>query len=202
LNYALASRQRAELAATKENEALVEKNLATLEEDVKAAKERCEGDIKALKAKHAEEFAKLAKKHEEELANAMRDRESAIKTMNTGQGSLNAKDERIKALAKDNEAALAEVAALRQEKVKWESDKDNLEVAIGEKYEEGFKLALDQVKVLFPDIDQDTLGKADAMLVIEGGKLVPQAPVDIVQDSPDEELPANNTLGHEPPAGE
>jgi hypothetical protein len=40
-------------------------------------------------------------------------------------------------LAKDNEAALAELAALRQEKAKWESEKNNLEAAIGERYEEG-----------------------------------------------------------------
>jgi hypothetical protein len=58
--------------------------------------------------------------------------------MNTVQGSLNAKDERIKTLTKDNEKALAELAVLRQEKAKWESEKDNLEAAIGEHYVEGF----------------------------------------------------------------
>jgi hypothetical protein len=66
LNYALASRQRAELSIAKDKEALVEKNLANLEKDVKAAKERCEGDLKTLKEKHAEEVARLTKKHEEE----------------------------------------------------------------------------------------------------------------------------------------
>jgi hypothetical protein len=112
LNYALASRQRAELATAKEREALVEKNLITLEDDVNAAKEKLEGDVKALKKQSEEEVAKLVKDYEEELAKAKRDRESAIKTMNTVQGSLNAKDERIKTLAKDNEAALAEFAVL------------------------------------------------------------------------------------------
>jgi hypothetical protein len=41
-----------------------------------------------------------------------------------------------------------------------------LEEAIGDQYEEGFKFAFDQVKVLFPDIDQGLLGKADIMLTI------------------------------------
>jgi chromosome segregation ATPase len=102
---------------------LVEKNLAALEKDVKAAKEKCEGDLKALREKNAEEIANLTKKHEEELANARRDRESAIKTMNVVQGSLNAKDEQIKALTMDNEVALAELASLRQEKANWGSEK-------------------------------------------------------------------------------
>jgi hypothetical protein len=72
-----------------------------------------------LRNKHAEEIADLTKKHEEELATAKRDKESAIKTMNVVQGSLNAKDEKIKALTKDNEVALAELASLRQEKENW-----------------------------------------------------------------------------------
>jgi hypothetical protein len=40
LNHALASRQKAELSIAKDKEALVEKTLANLEKDVKAAKER------------------------------------------------------------------------------------------------------------------------------------------------------------------
>ena len=50
-----------------------------------------------------------------------------------------------------------------------------------------YQLALDQVKVLFPDIDKDILGKADAVLVIDDGKLVSPAPAETVQDSPDDE---------------
>jgi hypothetical protein len=61
-----------------------------------------------------------------------------------------------------------------------------MEETIGAQYDEGFAYALDQVKVLFPDIDRDLLGKADAMLKIEGDKLVPYAPVEtnIVEEPP------------------
>ncbi|WJX45416.1 hypothetical protein P8452_32298 [Trifolium repens] len=62
LNYALASRQKAELFIAKDKEALVEKNLANLEKDMKAAKEKCEGDLKTLRDKNAEEVANLTKK--------------------------------------------------------------------------------------------------------------------------------------------
>jgi hypothetical protein len=45
------------------------------------------------------------------------------------------------------------------------------------------------VKVLFPDIDWDLLGKADVMLKIDGDKLIPHAPVEttVVEDSPAKE---------------
>ncbi|KAK2363674.1 hypothetical protein QL285_088629 [Trifolium repens] len=195
LNYALTSRQRAELAGAKEKEALVEKNLATLEDDVRAAKLRCEGDVKALREKHEEEIARLTKEYEGKLVIAQRDREAALKT-------VTAKDERIKTLAKDNEAALAALASLREEKIKWESDKDTLEATIGEQFEEGFQLALDQVKILFPEIDRDQLGKADAMLVVEGDKLVSPADGQIVQDTPNAEVSPKALLDEESPAAE
>jgi hypothetical protein len=134
-------------------------------------------------------MSKLAKAHEEELVKVKGVQEAAVKTAKTLQDSLNAKDQRINALAKDNEAALSELAVLRQEKEKWESEKENLEENIGLQYDEGFKYALDQVKFLFPDIDHARLGEADAMLKIEGGKLVPFAPVETapVETSPAEE---------------
>jgi hypothetical protein len=202
LNHALASRQKAELSIAKDKEALVEKSLAGLEKDVKAAKEKCEGDLKSLRDKHVGEITDLIKKHEEELAIAKRDKESAIKTMNVVQGSLNAKDEQIRTLTKDNEVAFAELASLRQEKENWGTEKDNLEAAIGEQYEEGFQFALEQVKVLFPGIDQDVLSKADAMMIIEGDKLVPHAPTEIVPDSPTKESPTGEPPAHSSTAKE
>jgi hypothetical protein len=204
LNYALASRQRAELASAKERGEIVEKNLATLEDDVKAAKERCEGDLKSLKEKHAEEVASLKKKHEGELSDAKRDKESAIKTMNVVQASMNSKDERIKALTQENETALAELKVLREEKAKWGSEKENLEVLAGEQYDEGFSFALDQVKILFPDLDPATLSQADTMSAIESGKLIPYVPAQKAPESSAKESPENveEPLARSSPANE
>jgi seryl-tRNA synthetase len=204
LNYALASRQRAELASAKEKGEIVEKNLAILEDDVKAAKERCEGDLKSLKEKHAEEVASLKKKHEGELSDAKRDKESAIKTMNVVQASMNSKDERIKALTQENETALAELKVLREEKAKWGSEKENLEVLAGEQYDEGFSFALDQVKILFPDLDPATLSQADTMSAIESGKLIPYVPAQKAPESSAKESPENveEPLARSSPANE
>ncbi|MCI96223.1 hypothetical protein A2U01_0117523, partial [Trifolium medium] len=39
--------------------------------------------------------------------------------------------------------------------------------------EEGFQYGLAQMKVVFPDIDEECLGEADALKKIKDGKLVP-----------------------------
>jgi DNA repair exonuclease SbcCD ATPase subunit len=161
--------------------------LAALEKDLNATKEKLEGEVKTLNENFEEEIAKLVKAHEEEMAKAKKNHESLAKTLEITQQSLTAKDARIATLAKDNEAALTELATLRREKEAWESEKEGMEETIGAQYDEGFAYALDQVKVLFPDIDRDLLGKADAMLKIEGDKLVPYASVETTNV---EELPA------------
>jgi hypothetical protein len=188
LNYALAARQRDEIATAREKEVLVDKNLATLEEDLKATKEKLEGEMKALKEKCEAEIAKLVKAHDEELAKIKKSHESLAKTLEATQQSLIAKDAHIATLAKDHEATLTELATLRREKETWASEKDEMEETIGAQYDEGFTYALDQVKVLFPDIDRDLLGKADAMLKIDGDKLVSYAPIETINV---EEPPAN-----------
>jgi hypothetical protein len=73
LNYALATHQRSEVATAKENEAIIDKNLASIEHDVCATKEKLKGEMEALKADYEEKVSKLVKAHEEELAKAKKD---------------------------------------------------------------------------------------------------------------------------------
>ncbi|WJX66031.1 hypothetical protein P8452_50626 [Trifolium repens] len=199
LNYALASRQRAELSAAKDKEALVEKNLVVLEKDVETAKARCEGELKSLKEKHAKDVADLEEKYKGDLSEAKKDKEAAVKAMNDAQASLNSKDERIKALTQENEVALTELKSLKEEKAGWISQKDALEIQAGEQYDEGFAFALEQVKILFPDLDPALLSQADAMALVEDGKLIPYVPSQPIPDSTAKESPA---AMEDPPADE
>ncbi|MCI90171.1 hypothetical protein A2U01_0111462, partial [Trifolium medium] len=67
--------------------------------------------------------------------------------------------------------AIAVSSALAEEKVALEKEVDGLQVSVGAQYEEGFLFALEQVKIIFPDLDEQRLGEADAMKRIEDGKL-------------------------------
>jgi hypothetical protein len=94
-----------------------------------------------MRANH-EEMSKLVKAHEEKLAKAKEDHVVMLKV----QDDLAARDWRTATLAKDNEAALSELASLRQEKDKWVSEKESLEDSVGAQYDVGFNYALEQVK--------------------------------------------------------
>ncbi|MCI04818.1 hypothetical protein A2U01_0025866, partial [Trifolium medium] len=68
------------------------------------------------------------------------------------------------ALSKDN-AALDELV-------------EGLQTEVGARYDAGFQFALEQLKIVFPDLDEAKLGELDALNKIVDGKLVPFAPTD------------------------
>jgi hypothetical protein len=90
----------------------------------------------------------------------------------------------------ENEVALTELKSLKEEKAGWISQKDALEIQAGEQYDEGFAFALEQVKILFPDLDPVILSQADAMALVEDGKLVPYIPSQPIPDSTAQESSA------------
>ncbi|MCI81721.1 hypothetical protein A2U01_0102995, partial [Trifolium medium] len=57
-----------------------------------------------------------------------------------------------------------------------EEEVEELKKSVALQYDEGFQVALDQVKVPFPDIDKERLGEVDAMKSIEGDKLMDYVP--------------------------
>ncbi|MCI87640.1 hypothetical protein A2U01_0108924, partial [Trifolium medium] len=63
--------------------------------------------------------------------------------------------------------------ALKQEKAGLKDDVSALEASVAVQYEDGFRYAMEQVKLIFPDLDEKRLGEADALNQIVDGKLVP-----------------------------
>jgi hypothetical protein len=74
--------------------------------------------------------------------------------------------------------AMAEddAAGFEDEVVELEESNNALKDAMGEKYAEGFAAALDQVNVLFPDLDEAVLSQVDLLKFVEDGKLVSRLP--------------------------
>ncbi|MCI79488.1 hypothetical protein A2U01_0100759, partial [Trifolium medium] len=65
---------------------------------------------------------------------------------------------------------------LAEEKAALEEEIEGLKKSVTIQYDESFQFALDQVKVLFPYINKERLGEADAMKSNEGDKLVDYVP--------------------------
>jgi hypothetical protein len=64
------------------------------------------------------------------------------------------------------------IDALLKDVKELEGDVDGLKEEVAGKYLEGFGAALAQVKVLFPNLDEDVLLQASFLKKVEDGKLV------------------------------
>jgi hypothetical protein len=57
-----------------------------------------------------------------------------------------------------------------------EDENDGLKEQMAGKYVDGFNAAMEQVRVLFPDLDGDLLAQIDFVKKVEDGKLVSRLP--------------------------
>ncbi|WJX52576.1 hypothetical protein P8452_38675 [Trifolium repens] len=174
LNYFLSARQEkdAEAASKKFDDRLdemtqkMERSHAIYVEELmenhrvalEKARTTCESRIEALKKVYAQDHLTL----EGKLRASERNGRNLVK----GRNAL------IVALAMAEDDA----AGFEDEVVELEESNNALKDAMGEKYAEGFAAALDQVNVLFPDLDEAVLSQVDLLKFVEDGKLVSRIP--------------------------
>jgi hypothetical protein len=127
-------------------------------EALKQVKATCESRIEAVKKVYAEGRASL----EDKLRASERNGRNLTKSRNGLMVAL--------VMAEDD------VAGFEKEIVELEESNGALKDSMGEKYAEGFAAALEQVKILFPDLDEATLSEVDLMKFVEDGKLVSHLP--------------------------
>jgi hypothetical protein len=139
-------------------------------EALEQVKATCESRIEAVKKVYAEGRVSL----EDKLRASERNGRNLVKSRNGLMVAL--------VMAEDD------VAGFEEEIVELEESNGALKDSLGEKYAEGFAAALEQVKVLFPDLDEATLSEADLMKIVEDGKLVSRLP-------PPEDTPKEAAMG-------
>jgi hypothetical protein len=135
-------------------EELVESHRSALEKVRTASEERLQA-LKEVYAKDRAEREKTSLALEKNLRNSAKLRNGLIVAL---------------AMAEDD------ASGFEEEVVELEESNAALKDALGEKYAEGFFAALEQIKVLFPGLDEATFNQADIMKVVEGDKLVPRVP--------------------------
>jgi hypothetical protein len=130
-------------------EELVENHRSALDK-TKAA---CEDRLRALE----EVYAKDRAESEKRLMGLEKDMRNSIKIRNGLIVAL--------VMAEDD------ASGFEEEVVELEENNVALKDALEEKYTEGYSAALEQIRVLFPDLDEATLGQADILKVVDGDKL-------------------------------
>jgi hypothetical protein len=147
-------RQKMECSHATSIEELVENHRSAL----KTTKSACESQVDALKEVYAPDRLVL----EDKLRASEKNDRNLIKSRNRLIVAL--------AMAEDD------AAGFEDEVVELVESNSALKDSLGEKYAEGFAAALDQVKVLFPDLDETILGEVDLLKFVEDGKLMSRIP--------------------------
>jgi hypothetical protein len=147
-----------------------------LEREVGVAKEELEKDLADQLAKSQASFNKSLAKEKKKVSALRKDR----RNLTTARNAM------IVALVKiwrdanrrDDEMSKLHAAAERLDGdlKELEAENDELKEGMASKFVAGFQAAMEQVRVLFPDINGDVLAQADFLKKVEDGKLVSRLP--------------------------
>ncbi|PNX57828.1 hypothetical protein L195_g050602 [Trifolium pratense] len=173
LNYLLSNRQEQEVLEARRKVKTVDDNIADIEKRYSETKTKLEEDIQKLKEGQESEAERLRKEYEDKLAKV---KESYAASETKLKENAAAQDEKISKLVTERDEAVLSAGTLGEEKARLETDVTELQLYAATQYDEGFSFALEQIKLLFPDLDAERLGEADAMNQIVDGKLVPYIP--------------------------
>jgi chromosome segregation ATPase len=143
-----------------------------LQKEVRAAKEDLEKDLADQLAKSQAGFNKSLAKKKKKIS-ALRKEKRNLTTVRNAMIVALVKIWRD-ANKRDDDMSKLHAAAERLDGdlKELEEENDELKENMASKYVAGFQAAIEQVRVLFPEIDSDVLAQADFLKKIEDGKLV------------------------------
>ncbi|GAU21300.1 hypothetical protein TSUD_371940 [Trifolium subterraneum] len=162
LNYYLSSRQELDTIEARNKMESADNSLSALEKEFATAKSKFEEDLKTVKAGR-EEVVKAAVKTKDDEVAALKER---VKTLE-GELDVATKENDKGTTQRDEASHNVEALTARIE---------SLELEGASQFDDGFRFALDQVKVAFPDMDVVKLGKLDSVNQIVDGKIVAYVP--------------------------
>ncbi|KAK2429176.1 hypothetical protein QL285_027636 [Trifolium repens] len=147
-----------------------------LEREVSVAKEELEKDLANQLAKSQASFNKILAKEKKKVSALRRDRRNLTTARNAMIVALvkiwkdaNGRDDEMSKLHAAAEGLDGDLKDL-------ESENDELKEDMANKFVAGFQVAMEQVRVLFPDIDGDVLAQADFLKKVQDGELVSRLP--------------------------
>ncbi|GAU48776.1 hypothetical protein TSUD_406190 [Trifolium subterraneum] len=155
LTYYLSNRQELESIDFRNKMESADTSLSALEKEFAAAKSKFEEDLAAVKAEQEQKVKAIVKANYDEVI--------ALK------GKVKALEGELDVAIQGKEEASHKVDTLT-------AKVDALEMDVASQYDDGFRFALDQVKVAFPDVNAVKLGELDSVNQIVDGKIVAYVP--------------------------
>ncbi|MCI67004.1 hypothetical protein A2U01_0088262, partial [Trifolium medium] len=81
--------------------------------------------------------------------------------------------DKLASLLKEKDEAVSQRDASFKDNAALDELVEGLQMEVGARYDYGFQFAIEQLKIVFPDLDEAKLGELDALNRIVDGKLVP-----------------------------
>jgi chromosome segregation ATPase len=147
-----------------------------LEREVGVAKEELEKNLADQLAKSQASFNRSLAKEKKKVSALRKDKRNLRTARNATIVALVKMWKNAGKRDDDMSKLQAAVDRLDGDLKELEDENDELKEAMASKYVAGFQAAIEQVRVLFPDLDGDVLAQADFLKKIEDGKLVSRLP--------------------------
>ncbi|GAU32940.1 hypothetical protein TSUD_153570 [Trifolium subterraneum] len=182
LSHLMSVRQDKEVQEAGVKVGELEKTISTLQSRHDKEEARMKKELDSLKKEREADANKLKKDKEDSLAELQMKHDAAVELLKKKHAEDVALLERVNVnLVRSRNACIvalcqhARDAALTLEDLKdLEDENAALKEEMADRYVDGFAFAVEQMRVVFPDVDPSLLAELDFMKKIEGGRLVPR----------------------------
>ncbi|GAU50708.1 hypothetical protein TSUD_301130 [Trifolium subterraneum] len=176
LSNLLSQRQERETKEANERADRVAKTAEDVEQRYETAKSKLKEEVASLKKAHKADLEKAKKDYDDACQKLVADNEKRVKALNEEVAKNCGRVDDLISSRNQNLVALClakrQIAVLEGEIEELEKDNSSLKERLADKYIDGFLFAVEQVKLVFPNLDPECLAQVDVMKKIEGGQLV------------------------------
>ncbi|GAU43837.1 hypothetical protein TSUD_371160 [Trifolium subterraneum] len=170
LSYFLSARQELEAIDARNKMKAADESLGSLEKEYAACRAKLEREIKDMKANKEEEVKKAMEAKENNWA---KERKTHVDELTTLREKAKTLEEQLASVTKERDEAISQRGELTKEVDALSAKVGSLELDLGTQYDDGFRYAVEQMKVIFPEVEPAKLDELDALNQIVDGKLVP-----------------------------
>ncbi|GAU28889.1 hypothetical protein TSUD_293410 [Trifolium subterraneum] len=153
-----------------------EQAVSDAERKVTEIKKQWVDEVDRLKRTHKEALAEMKGAHGREIAELRKKNADEKASLQTKAAILEAKVTTLEVLRNNLIVSLTQsrkdISELEEDVDELEETNTALKQSMADKYADGFWSSIEQVKILFPELDPDVLAQVDVMKRIKDGKLI------------------------------
>ncbi|GAU27363.1 hypothetical protein TSUD_55160 [Trifolium subterraneum] len=176
LTHLLSARRDKEILEANSKVTRAEQAVTDAERTVTEIKKQWADEVDRLKKTHKEALAEMRGAHGREVAELRKKHADEKASLRTKAAILEAEVTTLEVLRNNLIVSLTQsrkdISELEEDVDELEETNTALKQSMADKYVDGFWSSIEQVKILFPELDPDVLAQVDVMKRIKDGKLI------------------------------